>query len=73
MEINFSAEIIGERIRTAREKNKLTNAQLAKSLDVTHSSVSTWECGRAYPSTKNLFLLAQTLGVSAGYLLGLEK
>jgi len=72
MSKEFDADLIGERIRALRKDKVLTVVQLGKILDVTHATVSMWENGRSYPSTHNLFNIAQFFNVSASYLLGLK-
>jgi len=62
----FSAERrkLGERIKLAREKAGLTQAQLAKKLGVTASAVGQREIGLGFPATERLGALAGFLGVS---------
>jgi len=65
--------LISERIRLLREKNGITQTQLAKRLNITRSSVNAWEMGLAVPSTITLVAIAQTFRVSTDWLLGLEQ
>lgn len=65
--------MIYDRIKLLREKRGLTQAELAKQLGVTRSGVNAWEMGISVPSTQYIVELAQYFGVSADYLLGLEK
>ena len=65
--------MFSERIRILREKNGITQAQLAKRLNVTRSSVNAWEMGLATPSTSTLVSIALTFHVSTDWLLGLEQ
>lgn len=44
-----------------REKNGMTQAQLAQMLDVTAAAVSKWENGESKPRIETLFALAQIL------------
>lgn len=55
-----------------REKNGMTQAQLAQMLDVTAAAVSKWENGESKPRIETLFALAQILGVSAEELMAGE-
>lgn len=48
-------------------------AELARRLGITRSSVNGWEMGLALPSTALLVELARTFHVSTDYLLGLEN
>ena len=61
-----------ERIKELREKAGYSQAQLAKKLDVTRSSVNAWEMGISIPSTQYIVELARYFGVSADYLLGID-
>lgn len=50
----------------------MTQAELARRLDITRSSVNGWEMGLVLPSTALLVELAKIFHVSTDYLLGLE-
>ena len=65
--------MIGEKIKELRERNKLTQSDLAKLLYITRSSVNAWESGLAAPSTQYIAELARILKVSTDYLLGLNN
>ena len=54
-----------------REQAGYSQAQLAKRLDVTRSSVNAWEMGLSMPTTQYVVTLAKLFHVSADYLLGL--
>lgn len=60
-----------ERIRELREKNNLTQAELARRLYVTRSSVNAWEMAISIPSTEKITELCQILHTTSDYLLGL--
>ena len=64
--------MIAERIAALREQRHLTQAELAKRLGVTRSSVNAWELGISVPSTQYLVELAVLFGVSTDFLLGVE-
>ncbi len=55
---------IAERIKTAREERGLTQEQLAERLEVSRQAVSKWEMGLSVPSSENLQLLEEILGIS---------
>lgn len=57
-------------IAAERTRNGLTQEQLALRIGVSVNSVASWEQGRATPGSTYLGKLADTLGVSADYLLG---
>lgn len=50
----------------------MTQAELAKKLDVTRSSVNAWESGLSTPTTQYVVALSRLFHVSADYLLGTE-
>lgn len=64
---------IADRIKYAREKNALTQTNLARKMSVTRSSVNAWEMGISIPSTEKLAQLSDILNVSADYLLGITN
>lgn len=57
-------------LRNLREKNNLTQEQLAERLHVTRQAVSRWETGETQPNTDTLKLLSQAFNVSINTLLG---
>jgi len=63
--------MICDRIKQLREQASYSQAQLAKRLDVTRSSVNAWEMGLSMPTTQYVVTLAKLFHVSADYLLGL--
>ena len=60
-------------IKTLREEAGYSQAQLAKKLDVTRSSVNAWEMGLSTPTTNYVVELAKLYHISTDYLLGLES
>ncbi|MCH5264530.1 MAG: FHIPEP family type III secretion protein [Lachnospiraceae bacterium] len=63
---------IGNRISRCRQNRNMTQEELAGRIGVTPQAVSKWERGQSIPDTILLADLCQVLGVSAGYLLGIE-
>ncbi|MBQ9991552.1 MAG: helix-turn-helix transcriptional regulator [Lachnospiraceae bacterium] len=61
-----------ERIKELREKNNLTQSELARRLNITRSSVNAWEMGISIPSTEKIVDLCLLLHTSSDYLLGLD-
>ena len=62
--------MISDKIKELRELAGYSQAQLAKKLDVTRSSVNAWEMGLSTPTTQYVVALAKLFHVSADYLLG---
>src|SRR4051794_34630206 len=59
---------IAGRLRLARERAGLTQGQVAKILGLHRPSISEIEAGRRSVSAEELDLLAETYGVSVGWL-----
>lgn len=57
-------------LKKLREKNNLTQDQLAKRVMVTRQAVSRWETGEVQPNTDTLKLLSKEFDVSINTLLG---
>lgn len=62
----------GERLRAAREKSGLSQRELAKMLGLGINQINRYENGVNDPTSEVLVALAQTLGVTSDYLLGLS-
>lgn len=65
--------MIYDRIKELREKAGYSQAQLAKKLDVTRSSVNAWEMGLSTPTTQYIVAMTKLFHVSADYILGTES
>ncbi len=65
--------MICDKIKELRELAGLSQAALAKKLDVTRSSVNAWEMGLSTPTTQYVVAMAKLFHVSADYILGLES
>ena len=65
--------MVAERIKYLREQKGLTQADLAKQLGITRSSVNAWEMGISVPSTQYIVELSDIFKVSTDYLLGVER
>ena len=57
-------------LKNLREKNNLTQEQLAERVQVTRQAVSRWETGETQPNTDTLKLLSRVFDVSINTLLG---
>ena len=64
--------MVADRIKELRLSNNMTQADLAKKLNITRSSVNAWEMGISIPSTTYIIELSQLFKVSTDYLLGLS-
>ena len=61
-----------ERIKELRTENNLTQRELAKELEVSHSSIRDWEAN-SQTSFEMLIKIAKFFKVSTDYLLGLRN
>ena len=59
---------LGERIVSLRQQRGISQADLAKGLDVSRQAVSKWEKGQSSPDTVKLIQLAEFLDVEVEYL-----
>ena len=64
--------MVADRIKTFREQQNMTQAQLAKQLGITRSSVNAWEMGISVPSTQYVVELADIFHVSTDCILGVD-
>ena len=61
--------VTGAVIRKLREKNKLTQAELAEKLSVSDKTISKWETAKGYPDISLLEPIANVFGISITELL----
>ena len=64
---------LGERLRTLRLEKRLTQTEMSKRLGISTIMISSYELEKRQPSYGVLIKLAAFFGVTADYLLGLEK
>lgn len=64
---------IGERISDLRKKHSLTQQMLAEKMNVSASTVTSWENDRRQVSNNDLVRLAKLFGVSTDHILNGEK
>ena len=64
---------VGEKIKVERLKKKWNQEQLAKLLNVSRSTVSSWEVGRNSPDLETIVLISDLFGISLDNLLREEK
>ncbi len=60
---------IGEKIKEQRLKKEWTQEQLAQLLNVSRSTVSSWEVGRNYPDLETIISISDLFGISLDNLL----
>ena len=65
--------IQGEVIKALREKNRITQAELAARIGVSDKAVSKWETGRGLPDITLVGSIASALGLSVGELFAGEQ
>ena len=63
-------KIFAERLLELRKEKNLSQAGLAKALDVSYAVVCYWETDRSEPTAPNLVKIANYFDVSVDYLLG---
>lgn len=61
-----------KRLFYARTMNKLLQCQIEKDLGLAEGAVCRWETGRGLPQARLLAALAEELGVTTDWLLGLS-
>ena len=64
---------IANRLRQMRNKNGLSQEELAAKMGVSRQAVSKWERAEASPDTENLILLAKLYGISIDELLNTDS
>lgn len=62
-------KIIADNIQNLRKQNKLTQAELAKTLNYTDKAISKWERGESIPDISVLKQIADMFHVTVDYLL----
>lgn len=65
--------MINEKIRAARSNMNMSQAALARAVDVKPATVASWEKGRTEPDTVMIGRLAQILKVTTDHLLGVQS
>lgn len=64
---------MGLRLKELREKNKLSQSQVAARIGITKSGINSYEQGTAKPSADRLRKLALLYQVTSDYLLGIDQ
>ncbi len=66
-------DIFQQRLKEIRIEKGVSQVELARLVQTTNDSIYSWEKGRSQPSVEAIRRLCRALGVSADYLLGLER
>lgn len=61
--------ITGKLIKDLREKNKMTQQELATKINVSDKTISKWECGKGLPDVSLMMPLCKILGITVNELL----
>lgn len=61
---------VKEILKNLREKNNLTQEQMAQRINITRQAISRWETGETQPDTQMLKVLSKEFDVSINTLLG---
>ena len=69
----MNKEKIGKYIKFLKERNNLTQEELAKKVPVTREAVSKWEAGRRIPDIETLIILSKIFNLSIESLLSGEE
>ena len=64
--------ILSDKIKELRLNSGLSQAEVARRLQVTRSSVNAWEMGLNVPTTQYIIELSKVFNVSTDYILGLD-
>lgn len=59
-----------ERFKSLRKENRLTQGEVASSLNVSISTITMWETGHRHPTVSALLDISKIFKVSTDYLLG---
>lgn len=65
--------LLNTRLKELRKENGITQSELAKSLNVSRSSIAMYENGERIPSYETLEVFSDFFNVSILYLLGKES
>ncbi|MBE7011865.1 MAG: helix-turn-helix transcriptional regulator [Ruminococcaceae bacterium] len=65
--------MINERIKMLREQHGLSQAELAKKLNIARTSVIAWENQTSVPTIKHVVAIAKLFHITTDYLLEVEQ
>lgn len=70
-EQNCKMYSFGNRLRALREREHISQSELARTLQLTRATISAWEMEVNEPNAQSLIILSKYFGVTSDYLLGL--
>lgn len=65
--------MMANRIKELRQEKHMTQTRLSIELETAQEMISSYECGRCYPSFAVMVRLAQILNTSIDYMMGLSN
>ena len=65
--------MLGDRIRELRQKNSLSQGDLAKKLNISRTSVNVWENGGSFPTVPYIIAMAKLFHVTTDYILEMDS
>lgn len=65
--------MFAQQIKSLRKNSKLSQADLAKNLDVTQQAVGKWETGKSVPDSTTLKKISEFFKTTVDFLLGIEN
>lgn len=65
--------MMGERLRLARKKAKLSQEKVAEKLNIARSNISKYEHNKLEPNIHTIKQFCKLYGITADYLLGIEE
>lgn len=60
---------IGQAIKMLRQKQNMTQVDLAMRIGISVNAVSSWELGKSFPPKNSIRLVCNALGVPVSYLM----
>lgn len=69
----YNGSMIGEKLKSLRNESTITQAELAKALNVTRSAVALWETDKTDPDIQNLIAIAKYFKITVDELLGVDE
>lgn len=64
---------LGKRLKNIREENGLTQEELAKKMDISQRTISSWECDRNIPDMNTYKRLCEIYDCTIAYLTGTKE